>query len=149
MLQWRWFFPCQVDCTHQIALPPVCVAGDHLPCALQHAKRAFSLKEHSWVHLFKDNISSGKLRRYVFVKTSWQWVMVTIAASQCLGSKHTEDGIHLFIVGMSHLFNLGVAIFFCRAGRRQAAPLCGTGFLLFSHLKWVEALRGSGFGSAF
>ncbi len=25
-LQRWWFFPCQVDCTHQAALPPVCVA---------------------------------------------------------------------------------------------------------------------------
>ncbi len=48
-------------CTHQAALPPVCVAGDHLPCALQHAKIAFSLKEHSRVRLFKDNVASGKL----------------------------------------------------------------------------------------
>ncbi len=40
---------------------PVCVADDHLPCALQHAKRAFSLKEHSRVHHFKDDVASGKL----------------------------------------------------------------------------------------
>ncbi len=56
-----WFFPCRVDCTHQVALPPDCVAGDHLPCALQHIKRAFSLKEHSRVRLFKDDVASGKL----------------------------------------------------------------------------------------
>ncbi len=40
---------------------PVCVADDHLPCALQHAKIAFSLKEHSRVRLFKDDVASGKL----------------------------------------------------------------------------------------
>ncbi len=60
-LQQRWFFPCRVDCTHQVSLPPVCVSGNHLPCALQHAKRAFSLKEHSRVRLFKDDVASGKL----------------------------------------------------------------------------------------
>ncbi len=60
-LQRRWFFPCRVDCTHQVSLPPVCVAGNHLPCALQHAKRAFSLQEHSRVRLFKDDVASGKL----------------------------------------------------------------------------------------
>ncbi len=38
-LQRWWFFPCRVDCTHQAALPPVCVANYHLPCSLQHAKR--------------------------------------------------------------------------------------------------------------
>ncbi len=54
-------FPCRVGCTHQAALPSVCVAGDHLPCACQHAKRAFSLKEHSRVRLFKDDVASGKL----------------------------------------------------------------------------------------
>ncbi len=43
------------------ALPPVCVANDHLPCLLQHAKIVFSLKEHSRVHLFKDDVASGKL----------------------------------------------------------------------------------------
>ncbi len=51
-----------VDCTHQAALPPVCVADDHLPCALQHGKMFFfSLKEHSRVRLSKDNVASGKL----------------------------------------------------------------------------------------
>ncbi len=40
---------------------PVCVANDHLPCLLQHAKRVFSLKEHSRVRLFKDEVASGKL----------------------------------------------------------------------------------------
>ncbi len=54
-------FPCRVGCTYQAALPPVCVTGGHLPCALQHAKRAFSLKELSWVCLFKDDVASGKL----------------------------------------------------------------------------------------
>ncbi len=35
----------RVDCTHQAALPLLC-CSDHLPCALQHAKRAnTSLKE--------------------------------------------------------------------------------------------------------
>ncbi len=53
-----WFFPCRVDCIHQAALPHVCVADDHLPCTLQHAKRAFSLKR---VRLFKDDATSGKL----------------------------------------------------------------------------------------
>ncbi len=33
-----------MNCTYQAALPPVCVAGDHLPCALQHTKRAFFRK---------------------------------------------------------------------------------------------------------
>ncbi len=60
-LQQWWFFPCRVDCTHQAALPPVCVADDHLPCALQHGKIVLSLKEHSRVRLFKDNVASGKL----------------------------------------------------------------------------------------
>ncbi len=60
-LQRWWLFTCRVDCTHQAALPPVCVAEDHLPCALQDAKRAFSLKEHSRVRLFKDDVASGKL----------------------------------------------------------------------------------------
>ncbi len=50
-----------MDCTHLAALPPVCVADDHHPCALQHAKKACSLKEHSRVHLFKDDVASGKL----------------------------------------------------------------------------------------
>ncbi len=50
-----------MDCTHQAALPPVCVADDHLPCLLQHAKIVFSLKEHSRVHLLKDDVASGKL----------------------------------------------------------------------------------------
>ncbi len=54
-------FPCRVGCTHQAALPPVCVADGHLPCALQHAKRAFFLKEHSRVRLFKDDVASGQL----------------------------------------------------------------------------------------
>ncbi len=54
-------FPRRVGCTHQAALPPVCVAGDHLSCALQHAKRAVFLEEHSWVHLFKDDFASSKL----------------------------------------------------------------------------------------
>ncbi len=45
-----------MDCTHQAALPPVCVADDHLPCALQHAKIVFSLKEHSHVRLYKDEL---------------------------------------------------------------------------------------------
>ncbi len=49
---------------------PICVAEDHLPCALQHAKIAFSLKAHSRVCLFKDDVASGK-RRYIFVKTNW------------------------------------------------------------------------------
>ncbi len=40
---------------------PVCVAGSHLPSVLQHTKRAFSLKEHSRVRLFKDDFASGKL----------------------------------------------------------------------------------------
>ncbi len=40
---------------------PVCVADDHLPCALQHDKIVFSLKEHSQVHLFKEDVASGKL----------------------------------------------------------------------------------------
>ncbi len=40
-LQRWWLFPCWVDCTHQAALPPVCVADDNLPCALQHAKIVF------------------------------------------------------------------------------------------------------------
>ncbi len=60
-LQRWWFFPCRVDCTHQAALPPGCVADDHLPCLLQHAKRVFFLKEHSRVRLFKDDVASGKL----------------------------------------------------------------------------------------
>ncbi len=47
--------------TYQAALPPVCVAGDHLLCVLQHAKIVFSLKEHSQVRLSKDDIASGKL----------------------------------------------------------------------------------------
>ncbi len=51
-LQRSWFFLCRVDCTHQAALPPVCVTDDHLPCVLQHAKIVFSLKEHSWVFVF-------------------------------------------------------------------------------------------------
>ncbi len=107
-LQRWWFFPCRVDCTHQAALPHVCVAGDHLPCALQHAKRAFSLNNHSWVHLFKDDVASGKLDCYVFVKTSWV-LLQTMCHScvsecgrclalgdghdhclTCLGSKHAE-----------------------------------------------------------
>ncbi len=45
-----------IRCKH-----PVCVADDHLPCALQHAKIVFSLKEHSRVRLFKDDVASGKL----------------------------------------------------------------------------------------
>uniref|UniRef100_A0A8C2JMD2 Integrase catalytic domain-containing protein n=1 Tax=Cyprinus carpio TaxID=7962 RepID=A0A8C2JMD2_CYPCA len=41
---------------------PVCVADGHLPCPLQHTKRAFfSLKEHPQVRLFKDNVASDKL----------------------------------------------------------------------------------------
>ncbi len=46
-LQRWWFFPCRVDCTHQAALPPVCVADDHLPCALQHA-RAWAVSMPRW-----------------------------------------------------------------------------------------------------
>ncbi len=38
-------FPYRVGCKHQAALPPVCVAGGHLPCALQHTKRAFFPKK--------------------------------------------------------------------------------------------------------
>ncbi len=34
--------PCWVDCTHQAALNPVCAASAHLPCELQHIKRAKS-----------------------------------------------------------------------------------------------------------
>ncbi len=53
-LQRRWFLPSSglhtSDCTTSD-----CVASGHLPCALQHTKRAISLKEHSRVErLFKD-----------------------------------------------------------------------------------------------
>ncbi len=74
-LQLRRFFSCRVDCTHQVALPPVFVVGDHLPCALQHTKRAFSLKKHSRVHLFKCCI--WQTRRYISVKTSWVLLQTT------------------------------------------------------------------------
>ncbi len=86
---------------------PVCVANDHLPCALQHANIVFSQKEHSRVRLFKDDIVSGK-RRYVFVKTSWVLLQTTYhpcvsgcgrclalgdghdRCFTCLSSKHAE-----------------------------------------------------------
>ncbi len=83
-----------MDCTHQAALPPVCVADDHLPSALLHAKIAFSLKEHLRVRLFKDDVASGKrvgscFRQrvtHVFLDAvvAWRWGMVTIAASRAL-----------------------------------------------------------------
>ncbi len=50
-----------MDCTHQAALPPVCVADDHLPCALQHAKIVFSLKELSRVRLLKATLHLANL----------------------------------------------------------------------------------------
>ncbi len=82
-LQLRWFFSCRVDCSHQVALPPVFVVGDHLPCVLQHTKRAFSLKKYSRVHLFKCCI--WLTRRYILVKSSWVLLQTTCypCASGC------------------------------------------------------------------
>ncbi len=102
-LQRWWFFPCRVDCTHQAALPPVCVADDHLPCALQHAKIVFSLIEHSRVRLFKDDVASGKLdvasllrqvgscfrqhvtRAFLDAVVAWRWVNGHDRCLTCLG----------------------------------------------------------------
>ncbi len=74
------------DCTHQAALPPVCVADDHLPSALQHAKIVFFLKEHSLVRLFKDELGLASDNvspvRFWMRVVAWRWVMVTIAASR-------------------------------------------------------------------
>ncbi len=63
---------------------PICVAEDHLPCALQHAKIAFSLKAHSRVRLFKDDVASGK-RRYVFVKTKWALLQTMCSPGGAVG----------------------------------------------------------------
>ncbi len=96
-LQRWWFFPCRVDCTHQAALHSVCVADDHLPCALQHAKRVFSLKEHSRRCIWQT-------WRCVFIKTSWVLCHPCVSGCgrclalgdghnrclTCLGSKHGE-----------------------------------------------------------
>ncbi len=45
---------------------PVCVADDHLPCALQHAKRVFSLKSiHRCIFLKKTlHLANLTLRLY-------------------------------------------------------------------------------------
>ncbi len=81
---WRFSgrgFPYRVGCTHKAALPPVCVAGGHLPCALQHTERAFSLIEHSHVHLFKDDVASGKLDftgNAVSKQRMAHWIVVAI-----------------------------------------------------------------------
>ncbi len=103
-LQRWWFFPCRVDCTHQAALPLVCVANDHLPCLLQHAKIVFSLKEHSrcvflktmlhlanlTLRLYKDelglasdNVSPVRFWMRSLPGAGW---MVTFAASRAWGS---------------------------------------------------------------
>ncbi len=60
-LQRWWFFPCRVECTHQAALPRLCCRWPSPLCDSAHAKRVFSLKEHSRVRLFKDDVASGKL----------------------------------------------------------------------------------------
>ncbi len=52
----RWWSPVVEWVAHIRLHYPLLCCCDHLPCALQHAKRAkLSLKELSWVeHLFKD-----------------------------------------------------------------------------------------------
>ncbi len=61
-LQRWWFFPCRVDCTHQTALPLLFVLQMTIsPVRFSTLKEFFSLKEHSRVRLFKDDVASGKL----------------------------------------------------------------------------------------
>ncbi len=83
-----WFFPCRVDYT-QVALPPACVAGSHLPCAL--------LVKTSWVLLQTTChpcisgsfwIISGwfmdRYGRYLAPGDGYDRCLT------CLGSKHAE-----------------------------------------------------------
>ncbi len=88
-----------MDCTHQAALPPVCVAGGDLPCALQHTKRANSKRAFTGpltsINDRKQKYTGGRasLKRRVFKRcpsthafldavVTWRRVMVTIAASR-------------------------------------------------------------------